>query len=216
MVILLALLAACLAGCAGSRKPATTTPRVVSPPAGPGVTMADLAEAMEAARRIGGDPRRIEVLNIALKELGKKYELGGDGPDTWDCSGLVKHSFAMVGVKLPRYTFDQVEAGRLINVRNALPGDLLFFYKNGHVGIYIANGLMLHAHLGSVIVEPVAKYYRLFSAARRVILQPVASDTGFNSVPVPGSLSQGMNSLGLLVCGGGRMFFRVYEGKVVE
>ncbi|MHB8893940.1 MAG: C40 family peptidase [Candidatus Geothermincolia bacterium] len=128
---------------------------------------------MEVARSNGGDPRRVEVLNIALKELGKKYEWGGNGPDAWDCSGLVKHSFEGVGVKLPRVTYDQVKEGREVPRGKYEAGDLLFFNHNGHVGIYIGNGLMIHALGDRVKVESFSKS---ISAARRVLLRPVGSN----------------------------------------
>jgi hypothetical protein len=162
---------------------------------------------MAAARSAGGDPRRIEVLDIAMRELGKKYEWGGNGPDTWDCSGLVKHAYAKVGVELPRVTFDQVNEGKKINKRDIRPGDLLFFFKDHHVAIYIDNGLMLNAHLGKVIVERVDKYDRDLSAVRQVLLQPGGSGTGGDVAAIPGSLWHGVDALGFLVCGGGNIFF---------
>ena len=197
MVVLLALLAACLAGC-GAVQTSAATPGGLRPAPGPRVSIADLDSAMEAARSNGGDPRRVDVLNVALRELGKKYEWGGNGPDTWDCSGLVKHSFAEVGVKLPRVTYDQVKEGKEIKRKDLLPGDLLFYFRNGHVGIYIGNGLLIHA-FGKVKVEKFSKYSHSLSAVRRVLLQPVRSGTG--------SSMRGAAPYGLLTSGIGHIFF---------
>ena len=197
MVVLLALLAACLAGC-GAVQTSAATPGGLRPAPGPRVSIADLDSAMEAARSNGGDPRRVDVLNVALRELGKKYEWGGNGPDTGDCSGLVKHSFAEVGVKLPRVTYDQVKEGKEIKRKDLLPGDLLFYFRNGHVGIYIGNGLLIHA-FGKVKVEKFSKYSHSLSAVRRVLLQPVRSGTG--------SSMRGAAPYGLLTSGIGHIFF---------
>ncbi len=178
-VVLVALLATCLAGCSSRQTPAAST----SPKRpGPGITTAELGAAMAAAKSVGGDPRRVEVLRIALKELGKKYKWGGNGPDSWDCSGLVKHSFAKVGVELPRVTYDQVKEGKKIKKEDVRPGDLLFFYNNGHVAIYLSNGLMLNAHLGSVMVERLEKYNRLLSAVRQVLLPRVGGGTKTSTI----------------------------------
>jgi cell wall-associated NlpC family hydrolase len=177
MVILLALMAACVTGCSGGSASVATTPEVARPALGPGVSTADLDAAMKAARSGGGDPRRVQVLDVAMKELGKKYKWGGNGPDEWDCSGLVKHSYAEVGVRLPRVTYDQVKEGKVLKKEDVRPGDLLFFYNNGHVAIYISNGLMLNAHLGNVIVERLDRYERVLSAVRQVLLPPVSSVT---------------------------------------
>ncbi len=162
------LLAICQAGCAGGPTAATTTPGGTCPAPGPGVSRADLDSAMEEAGSIGGDPRRIEVLHVALKELGKRGVLGGEGPDVWDCSGLVKHSFEEVGVELPRVTFDQVDKGTEVPRGQYEPADLIFFNRNGHVGIYIGGGLMIHAKC-LVRVEKVSRYRSLISAVRRVL-----------------------------------------------
>jgi cell wall-associated NlpC family hydrolase len=174
LVVLLALLVVCLAGCAGRPTAATTTaPGDSRPDPGPGISAADLDSAMEAAGSAGGDPRRSQVLDIAMRELGKRYEWGGNGPDSWDCSGLVKHTFAEVGVGLPRVTLDQVNEGVEVPGDNYEAADLLFFNSNGHVAIYIGRGLMIHAIGDGVQVERVSKYSRRISAARRVLLQPV-------------------------------------------
>lgn len=172
-VVMPALLVACLAGCSDSSTTSTSTTATAtgktSTAPGPGVSRADLDSAMEAARSRGGDTRRMEVLNIAMKELGKKYAWGGDGPDAWDCSGLVKHVFAEVGVELPRVTYDQVHEGTAVPRGKYEPADLLFFDRNGHIGIYISDGLMIHAK-GRVKVEKVSHYPSSISAARRVLL----------------------------------------------
>ena len=180
-------------GTAASTAPATSPKRP-----DPGVTTAELGAAMAAAKSLGGDPRRVEVLNFALKELGKRCKLGGNGPDVWDCSGLVKHCYAEVGVKLPRVTYDQVKEGKEIKRKDLLTGDLLFYFRNGHVGLYIGKGLMIHA-FGKVKVEKFSKYSHSLSAVRRVLLQPVRGGTG--------SSMRSAAPYGLLTSGIGHIFF---------
>ena len=78
-----------------------------------------------------------------------KYRAGGLSKGGVDCSGFVYLTFdARLGIKLPRSTDEQVNAGATIAVRDLAPGDLVFF-KTGknvrHVGIYLEEGKFLHA-----------------------------------------------------------------------
>ena len=170
-LILLAIVATCQLGCGTGRTSAASAPAVQAPGLGQGVTTAEVGAAMAAAARVGGDPRRIRVLHLALKELGKKGKLGGMGPDVWDCSGLVQHCYAKVGLRLPRVTFDQVKVGTEVTRKDLLPGDLLLFWRDSHVGMYIGSGLMIHA-FGKVKVDKFSKYAHSVSAIRRVIPGP--------------------------------------------
>ncbi|MHB8893941.1 MAG: C40 family peptidase [Candidatus Geothermincolia bacterium] len=168
-IAVLLVLAACVAGCVSKQTTTSTAP--AAKPRGPvlSVSAADLRSAMQSARSLAGDAKRVEVLYIALRELGKKTKLGGTGPDIWDCSGLVQSVYGKVGVKLPRVTFDQVNEGTEVPPDKLAPADLLFYFHNGHVGIYIGQGLMIHAWRGAVKVDRLAKFENSLSAARRVI-----------------------------------------------
>ena len=65
------------------------------------------------------------LLTIARTELGKPYVYGDEGPNTFDCSGLMEYVFAQVGIHLPRVAADQQKATS--RVSSPLPGDLVFF-----------------------------------------------------------------------------------------
>ena len=85
----------------------------------------------------------------ALAQLGKPYRYGGEGPDAFDCSGLVHFTHQAVGIDTPRTTVDQFHAARRIELRAIEPGDLLFFRIDSaeisHVGVYIGGGQFVHA-----------------------------------------------------------------------
>ncbi|MBI4835884.1 MAG: S-layer homology domain-containing protein [Candidatus Abawacabacteria bacterium] len=80
------------------------------------------------------------IVTSAHNRLGVGYQLGGTGPDGYDCSGLtsavVKEA---LGISLPRTSRDQYSVGREITFENLGIGDLVFFktYGDGisHVGI---------------------------------------------------------------------------------
>lgn len=94
---------------------------------------------------------RAAAAKEALVKVGIHYRYGGSSPETgFDCSGLVAHVFERAwGVSLPRRTADQRSVGRAVK-RGALePGDLVFYNTRGrpysHVGIYLGDGMFVHA-----------------------------------------------------------------------
>ena len=81
-----------------------------------------------------------EILKDAQKYLGAPYKYAGNTSSGFDCSGLVCKVFDENNLKLPRRSEDQSNAGKEINIRDAKPGDLVFFATAGgtrvsHVGI---------------------------------------------------------------------------------
>jgi cell wall-associated NlpC family hydrolase len=90
-----------------------------------------------------------EVVAEAKRHLGQAYVWGAAGPKTFDCSGLVKYSYAKYGFTTPRTSEDQFAAARVIPAARAVPGDLVFWYDNEgdvyHVGIYTAPGMTIAA-----------------------------------------------------------------------
>jgi len=87
-----------------------------------------------------------QAVAIAKAQVGKPYVWGATGPNAFDCSGLVQYAYGKLGIKLPRTTYAQVEAGKRVSVANLRPGDLVFYYSGiSHVAIYIGNGKIVHA-----------------------------------------------------------------------
>jgi hypothetical protein len=99
------------------------------------------------------------VLQTAAHEVGKPYVWGAEGPDSFDCSGLVQWSFAAAGIRMPRVSQQQWFSGPHINYADARPGDLLFWHEDptdpgniDHVAIYAGNNMMLVApHTGDYV-----------------------------------------------------------------
>lgn len=83
---------------------------------------------------------------FACSQIGKPYQYGSSGPNSYDCSGLTQASWAAAGVSLTHYTGAQWNQGTPVSRSEAIPGDLVFFYQSlSHVGIYVGNGLMVDA-----------------------------------------------------------------------
>lgn len=80
------------------------------------------------------------ILKDAEKYLGAPYKFGGNTSSGFDCSGFTVKVFQENDMNLPRRSTDQASTGERIDIRNAKPGDLLFFATGGggrvsHVGI---------------------------------------------------------------------------------
>ncbi len=97
------------------------------------------------------DPGRMAV-TFAIAQLGKPYLWGGEGPDSYDCSGLTQTAWARAGGVIGRVVGQQMsdgvpttpealQAGDLVMI----PGSLGTMARPGHVGMYIGYGLVLHA-----------------------------------------------------------------------
>jgi cell wall-associated NlpC family hydrolase len=111
-----------------------------------------------------------KALAFARAQIGKPYVWGAVGPGSYDCSGLTQAAWKAAGVTLPRTTYDQVNAGTTVSLANAQPGDLVFFYDDvTHVGIYIGNGMMIHAPKPGTYVREESIYYDGESAIHSVV-----------------------------------------------
>ncbi len=111
------------------------------------------------------------VVAIAMRYLGVPYVWGGESPSGFDCSGFVMYVYAQVGVSLPHNAAMQYGYGSPVSMSQLEPGDLVFFYGLGHMGIYIGGGSFIHApHTGDVVkISPLGGYYSsVFVGARRL------------------------------------------------
>lgn len=126
-------------------KPSTPTP---SKPSTPAPTTP--APAPSSPSKAAG------AISYARGQLGKPYVLGGAGPNTWDCSGLVMMAYSSQGIATGGHNvvwqynyFGSI--GRLVPLSQRQPGDILFYSSNGtasggyHDSIYTGNGMMVEA-----------------------------------------------------------------------
>ncbi|MCI8651972.1 MAG: C40 family peptidase [Oscillospiraceae bacterium] len=100
-----------------------------------------------------------QIIAYAKQSLGKPYVWGGNGPNSFDCSGFTKYVYAHFGYNLNRTASAQLNNGVAVTRDQLQPGDLIFFYNGkvstpvSHVGIYIGNGDFIHASSNSYTVE---------------------------------------------------------------
>ena len=99
----------------------------------------------------GDDGFAQKLLGKAMQLIGVKYRFGGTNPETGlDCSGYVQYVYkSSVGVNLPRTAAEQARIGERVATSEVRPGDMVFFntrgFNNSHVGIYVGNGMFVHA-----------------------------------------------------------------------
>jgi len=93
----------------------------------------------------------------AKRQLGKPYQWGGSGPDSFDCSGLTAWAWRAAGVRLSHSAYTQWFETTRVPVDQVQPGDLLFFGPDvegiHHNAIYAGNGEMVEASQTGVPVR---------------------------------------------------------------
>jgi cell wall-associated NlpC family hydrolase len=90
--------------------------------------------------------RAAAALEYAMAQVGDAYVYGAAGPSAFDCSGLTMMAWAQAGVSLPHSSSAQYSSGPRVAASDLMPGDLVFYYSPiSHVGMYIGNGLIVHA-----------------------------------------------------------------------
>ncbi|MEU7769662.1 NlpC/P60 family protein, partial [Nocardia sp. NPDC049190] len=108
------------------------------------------------------------AISVALAQTGKPYVFGSEGPNSFDCSGLMQYAAAAAGVRIPRIANDQYRQLPKVNPSQIRPGDLIFpesSFENGvagHVIMYIGNGRCIAASRTGVPIGqvPLPRSYR--------------------------------------------------------
>lgn len=109
-------------------------PADATPPAG---------DAVPGAAPSGGGAT---VVQAALSRVGSPYSWGAAGPNAFDCSGLIMWAFQQNGKSLPHSSRALAAGGQPVSTSELQPGDIVTFYSDAsHAGIYIGEGVMVHA-----------------------------------------------------------------------
>jgi cell wall-associated NlpC family hydrolase len=99
--------------------------------------LAPVDEASAASSPAASRQQKVlRAASVALHQIGDPYRYGAAGPGSFDCSGLMKYSYARAGIKLPRTAAAQSHRAHRIAKRNLRRGDLMFFTDGG--GVYHA------------------------------------------------------------------------------
>jgi len=127
------------------------------PPAGYSSGTTDLGEA---------------AVNFALAQVGKMYQYGSAGPNTWDCSGLTMVAWRNEGVYLPRSSKAQYGYVAKVTYPELRAGDLIFWGSGGnpgsvyHVAMYVRDNIIVEATKTGYPVK--TRDYRNWAAGDRM------------------------------------------------
>lgn len=85
-----------------------------------------------------------QIAQYALQYVGNPYVSGGTSlTGGADCSGFIYRVFSDFGYSVSRTSYQQRNNGTAVNYSDAQPGDIICY--EGHVGLYIGDGLIVHA-----------------------------------------------------------------------
>ena len=105
---------------------------------------------------------------FACQYVGNPYVSGGTSlTNGADCSGFTYAVYKEFGVSLSRTSFSQRSDGVAVEYKDAQPGDLICY--SGHVGLYIGNGMIVHASSVKTGIKISYATYRPILAVRRII-----------------------------------------------
>lgn len=116
------------------------------------------------------------AIDLLKQQVGKPYVWGANGPESFDCSGLVRYIYkTALGKDIPRVSYDQSKFGQAIDKKDLQVGDLVFFDtmnkgRVSHVGMYIGNDEFIHASnkKDGVKKSKLSGYYeKTYKGARR-------------------------------------------------
>ncbi|MFF4140990.1 NlpC/P60 family protein [Streptomyces sp. NPDC001698] len=100
-----------------------------------------------------------EAVRYAVRQLGKPYQWGAEGPQAYDCSGLTSQAWQHAGTPIPRTSQEQWARLKRIPLRDLRPGDLVVYFPRAtHVALYLGDGMVVQAPRPGtkVKVSPVA------------------------------------------------------------
>ena len=132
----------------------------------------------EAQEEVSSEADKLadEIVAYAKTWLGVPYRWAGNSKNGTDCSCLTYHVFKHFGISVPRSSRAYSGIGTKVSRSEIRKGDILMWDtdKNGtigHVGIYIGDGMFIHASSskGKVVTRSLSSYKEKYMGARRVI-----------------------------------------------
>ncbi|WP_157251434.1 peptidoglycan-binding protein [Patulibacter americanus] len=121
-----------------------------------------------------GSASASSAVAAAAAKTGAPYASGGNGPSSFDCSGLMVYAFKKAGISLPRTSFAQYGVGTAVSRANIQAGDLVFFSTAGagasHVGVATSSTSVISATSHGVMEHSFSSGYwsKYYVGAKRV------------------------------------------------
>ena len=127
-----------------------------------------VASAQAVVDKSSGSDLGKKIARYACQFIGNPYVMGGTSlTNGADCSGFTYRVYSDFGYKIPRTSYSQRSAGKEVSLASAQPGDLVCY--DGHVGMYIGGGLIVHASTARTGIKVSNATYRTILSVRRII-----------------------------------------------
>lgn len=127
-----------------------------------------IAAAQAIVAQSGGSSSGKSIANYACQFIGNPYVPGGTSlTNGADCSGFIFRLYADYGYRVPRTSWQLREAGTGVSYAEAQPGDVICY--EGHVGMYIGGGMIVHASTQRTGIKVSNAQYRPILAVRRIL-----------------------------------------------
>lgn len=109
-----------------------------------------------------------KIAKYACQFIGNPYVMGGTSlTNGADCSGFTYRIYQDFGYSIPRTSYQQRSTGTSVSYDSAQPGDLICY--DGHVAMYIGNGMIVHASSAKTGIKVSRAQYRTILAVRRIV-----------------------------------------------
>ncbi len=127
-----------------------------------------IAAAQAIVAQSGGSSNGKSIANYACQFIGNPYVPGGTSlTNGADCSGFIYALYKDYGYRVPRTSWQLREAGTGVSYSEAQPGDIVCY--EGHVGMYIGGGMIVHASTQRTGIKVSNAQYRPILTVRRVM-----------------------------------------------
>ncbi len=127
-----------------------------------------IAAAQGIVAQSNGSSSGKSIANYACQFIGNPYVSGGTSlTNGADCSGFIFRLYADYGYRVPRTSSQLRSAGTGVSYSEAQPGDIICY--EGHVGMYIGGGMIVHASTQRTGIKVSNAQYRPILAVRRVM-----------------------------------------------
>ncbi len=127
-----------------------------------------IAAAPGIVAQSGGSSSGKSIANYACQFIGNPYVSGGTSlTNGADCSGFIFRLYADYGYRVPRTSSQLRSVGTGVSYSEAQPGDIICY--EGHVGMYIGGGMIVHASTQRTGIKVSNAQYRPILAVRRVM-----------------------------------------------
>jgi len=117
---------------------------------------------------VSGSGTGAEIASYACQFIGNPYVAGGTSlTNGTDCSGFTMSVYSHFGYSIPRNSSAQAGYGRGVSYDEAQAGDIMCYA--GHVGIYLGNGMIVHASTPATGIKTSIATYRPILSIRRIV-----------------------------------------------